>query len=190
MENNKLTNVQKRIASIMLANDNIDEYEISDVIISFGYLLKKENIDTVKELIVRYSDEIHSRLNDYLYEKDDIIEDIYCLVDSIKSIKNKSDKGSEERKIIREELNKEKSNVKISILCPGPVKTNFLSVANVKFNIRQANSYKVAKYAIDHLNRFYIVPGIDIKFAKLGAKIFPSSLVAKVTYMIQKKKLQ
>lgn len=91
---------------------------------------------------------------------------------------------------IREELNKEKSNVKISILCPGPVKTNFLSVANVKFSIRQVDSYKVAKYAINHLNRFYIVPGIDIKFAKLGAKIFPSSLVAKVTYMIQKKKLQ
>lgn len=91
---------------------------------------------------------------------------------------------------IREELTKEKSNVKISILCPGPVKTNFLSVANVKFNIRQANSYNVAKYAIDHLNRFYIVPGIDIKLARLGAKLVPSILVAKVTYMIQKKKLQ
>lgn len=91
---------------------------------------------------------------------------------------------------IREELNKEKSNVKISILCPGPVKTNFTAVANVRFHIREANSYKVAKYAIDHLNSFYIVPGIDIKFAKLGAKLFPSSLVAKVTYMIQKKKLQ
>lgn len=91
---------------------------------------------------------------------------------------------------IREELNREKSNVKISILCPGPVNTNFLSVANVKFNIRQADSYNVAKYAINHLNKFYIVPGIDIKLAKLGAKIFPSSLVAKVTYMIQKKKVQ
>ena len=74
------------------------------------------------------------------------------------------------------------------VVCP--VKTNFLSVANVKFNIRQANSYNVAKYAIDHLNRFYIVPGIDIKLARLGAKLVPSNLVAKVTYMIQKKKLQ
>lgn len=91
---------------------------------------------------------------------------------------------------IREELNKEKSNVKISILCPGPVKTNFTKVANVRFNLREANSYNVAKYAINHLNRFYIVPGIDIKFARLGAKLFPSSLVAKVTYMVQKKKLQ
>ena len=87
-------------------------------------------------------------------------------------------------------LNKEKSNVKISILCPGPVKTNFTKVANVKFNLREANSYNVAKYAIDHLNRFYIVPGIDIKLARLGAKLFPSSLVSKITYIVQKKKLQ
>ena len=91
---------------------------------------------------------------------------------------------------IREELNKEKSNVKISILCPGPVKTNFSKVANVKFNLREANSYTVAKYAIDNLNKFYIVPGIDIKLARLGAKLFPSNIVAKITYIIQKKKLK
>ena len=91
---------------------------------------------------------------------------------------------------VREELNKEKSNVKISILCPGPVKTNFTKVANVKFNLREAKSYNVAKYAIDNLNKFYIVPGIDIKFAKLAAKLFPSNLVSKITYMVQKKKLQ
>jgi len=91
---------------------------------------------------------------------------------------------------IREELNKEKSNMKISILCPGPVKTNFTKVSNVRFNLREANSYDVAKYAIDHLNKFYIVPGIDIKLARLGAKLFPSFLVAKLTYMVQKKKLK
>jgi len=91
---------------------------------------------------------------------------------------------------IREELNKEKSDVKISILCPGPVKTNFTKIANVKFNLREANSFDVAKYAIDHINKFYIVPGLDIKFARLGAKLFPSNLVAKITYMVQKKKLK
>lgn len=91
---------------------------------------------------------------------------------------------------IREELNKEKSNVKISILCPGPVKTNFNKVANVKFSLKEKNSYYVAKYAINHLNKFYIIPGIDIKFARLGAKLFPSNLIAKITYMVQKKKLQ
>ena len=92
---------------------------------------------------------------------------------------------------IREELKKEKSKVQISILCPGPVKTNFDEVANVKFKIRQADSMKVAKYAIKKLEqgKFYIVPGIDVKFAKFGTKIFPSNLVSKVTYMVQKRKL-
>lgn len=90
---------------------------------------------------------------------------------------------------IREELNKENSNVKISILCPGPVNTNFNKVANVKFSLKERNSNYIAKYAIDHLNRFYIVPGIDIKFARIGAKIVPSNLIAKITYKVQKRKL-
>ena len=53
-----------------------------------------------------------------------------------------------------------KSNVKISILCPGPVATNFNEVANVKFHLREANSMDVAKYAIEKLQKgkFYIVP--------------------------------
>lgn len=90
---------------------------------------------------------------------------------------------------IREELKKEKSSVKISILCPGPVNTNFNKVANVKFHLREANSFQVANYAIKHLNKFYILPGLDIKLAKFLAKIIPSSIVAKVTYRIQKRKL-
>ena len=92
---------------------------------------------------------------------------------------------------IREELKKEKSNVQISILCTGPVSTNFNKVANVKFNLREANSMKVAKYAIKNLEKgkFYIVPGIDVKFAKAGAKIFPSNFIAKITYKAQQRKI-
>ena len=91
---------------------------------------------------------------------------------------------------IREELKKENSNVKISILCPGPVSTNFNKVANVKFYLKERNSFEVAKYAINNLNKFYIVPGLDIKLARLGAKLFPSNLISKITYMVQKRKLQ
>ncbi len=92
---------------------------------------------------------------------------------------------------IREELKKEKSKVQISILCPGPVATNFNKVANVKFKIREAKSIDVAKYAIKNLEKgkFYIVPGLDVKLAKMGAKIFPTKLVGKVAYMVQKRKL-
>ena len=54
---------------------------------------------------------------------------------------------------IREELKQEKSKVQISILCPGPVDTNFNNVANVKFHMREANSYDVAKYAIKKIRK-------------------------------------
>lgn len=93
---------------------------------------------------------------------------------------------------IREELKKEKSKVQISLLCPGPVKTNFNKVANVKFHMREASSMKVAKYAIKKLQKgtFYIVPQIDVKLAKLGAKLLPASLISKITYRIQKRKLE
>ena len=92
---------------------------------------------------------------------------------------------------IREELKKEHSKVQISILCPGPVETNFNKVANVNFHLREANSMDVAKYAIRKLEKgkFYIVPGIDIKISRIGAKILPANIISKFAYMAQKRKL-
>ena len=49
---------------------------------------------------------------------------------------------------IYEELRKANSNVKISVLCPGPVKTNFNNVANVNFSIKGVESDYVVKYAL------------------------------------------
>ena len=91
---------------------------------------------------------------------------------------------------IREELRKEKSNVKISILCPGPVKTNFNNVANVKFEISSLSSEYVARYTIKRFlkNKFYIVPGIQIKCAKFFSKIVPTPILARCTYYMQKRK--
>ena len=92
---------------------------------------------------------------------------------------------------IREELKKEHSKIQISILCPGPVETNFNKVANVDFHLREANSMDVAKYAIRKLEKgkFYIVPGIDVKIARFGAKILPANIISKFAYMAQKRKL-
>lgn len=91
---------------------------------------------------------------------------------------------------IREELKKQKSHVKISVLCPGPVNTNFNNVAGVKFNLPSYTSEHVAKYAIDKFlkNKFLIVPGIKIKIARVLAKISPSNISAKVAYMMQERK--
>ena len=93
---------------------------------------------------------------------------------------------------IREELRREKSNVQISILCPGPVNTNFNKVADVQFALKGLRSEYVAKYAVENMlkGKFYIVPGWKIKLARLGAKIAPSSFVAKISYKMQRRKIQ
>ena len=91
---------------------------------------------------------------------------------------------------VREELKKKKSNVSISILCPGPVKTNFDDVAGVKFSLKGKNSADVARYAVFKLlsGKFYIVPGIDIKILRFISNIVPNSLISKIVYYQQKKK--
>lgn len=93
---------------------------------------------------------------------------------------------------IREELKKENSKVHISILCPGPVDTNFNKVANVKFDLEEANSMDIAKYALEKFEKgkFYIVPGLGVKIARFGAKIAPAPLLSKFTYSTQKRKLE
>ena len=93
---------------------------------------------------------------------------------------------------IREELRKEKSKVQISILCPGPVDTNFNKVADVEFALKGLSSEYVAKYAIQKMfkEKFYIVPGWKIKLARIGCKIAPTNLVSKISYNMQKRKIQ
>jgi len=88
---------------------------------------------------------------------------------------------------IKKELKKKKSNVKISLLCPGPVNTNFNNVANVKFKAKGLASEYVAKYAIDKMlkNKFMIVPGFFIKCTKLLAKITPTAILEEFCYHIQ-----
>jgi len=91
---------------------------------------------------------------------------------------------------IKEELNKMKSNVKISVLCPGPVNTNFNKVANVRFALKGLSSEYVAKYAIDNMlkNKGIITVGFKIKIARVLSKLSPDAIVAKVCYHMQKRK--
>lgn len=92
---------------------------------------------------------------------------------------------------ISEELKKQKSNVTISALCPGPVATNFNNVANVKFSIKALSSEYVAKYAIDKTlkGKLVIIPGNKMKILKLLSKIAPDKLAMKMVYANQKRKI-
>ncbi len=93
---------------------------------------------------------------------------------------------------IREELRREKSKVQISILCPGPVDTNFNKVADVQFALKGLSSEYVGKYAVDKLlkGKFYIVPGWKIKLTKFASKFTPSNILAMFCFNMQKRKIK
>ena len=91
---------------------------------------------------------------------------------------------------IKEELRREKSKVQISLLCPGPVDTNFNNIAGCKFNLKSVSSEYVAKYTVNKMLRgkFIIIPSFTIKCVKVLSKIMPSNIVTKIAYKQQVKK--
>lgn len=90
---------------------------------------------------------------------------------------------------IYEELRREKSNVYVGALCPGPVDTEFNKVAKVKFAVKAMDSKTVAEYAVDQMfkRKLIIVPGFKTKFVKLSG-LLPRKLLLRLNYNIQKKK--
>lgn len=91
---------------------------------------------------------------------------------------------------INEELRVNKSNVVVSALCPGPVATEFNSVAKGEFSIREADSRYVAEYAIDKLfkRKMIIVPTFMMKLTLFLNRFAPYRLSLYIAYNIQKRK--
>ena len=91
---------------------------------------------------------------------------------------------------INEEMKKEGLKVKIGTLNPGPVRTNFNNVANVKFNLSSLSSEYVAKYTVDKIlkGKTDITPGFSIKCTRFFDKIVPNSILAHFVYNTQKKR--
>lgn len=91
---------------------------------------------------------------------------------------------------INEELRRSGSHVKVSVLCPGPVDTNFNKTAGVTFNIKSLSSSAVAKYALDKMfqGKTIIIPGVKMKFVKFIVRFLPDKFITRLNYNIQKKK--
>lgn len=89
-----------------------------------------------------------------------------------------------------EELRRRGVDKHISVLCPGPVNTNFNKVANVKFNIKSLEAPEVAKYAIDKMfkNKLLIIPGATVRMGVFFSRFLPLKALLKITYNIQDKK--
>ncbi len=91
---------------------------------------------------------------------------------------------------IYEELRRDKSNVKVHVLCPGPVDTGFNDRAGVKFGVKSLSSEYVAKYTLKMVrkNKTIIIPGLMMKLGIFGMRFIPRKMLAKITYNIQKAK--
>ncbi len=88
------------------------------------------------------------------------------------------------------EEKKKKKKVHVSVLCPGPVDTNFNNVAGVRFSVKPLKSSYVAKYAIDKMfkEKMLIIPGTKIKLARFLGRFLPDKFLLRMTYQIQKRK--
>lgn len=93
---------------------------------------------------------------------------------------------------IAHELKQSKSNVNISVLCPGPVNTNFNKTAGVKSALKGISAKKCADYALKKMFRgkLIIVPGIPIKLTVFAARIFPRKIIISMTAKQQSKKFR
>jgi len=91
---------------------------------------------------------------------------------------------------IYKELKQSSSNVCISVLCPGPVKTNFDKTAGVSFSINGLDSDYVAKYAVKQLlnKKRVIIPGNIMKLAYYFYRFFPTETLLQFCYKFQSQK--
>ena len=91
---------------------------------------------------------------------------------------------------IYEELRRDGYNISVSVLCPGPVDTNFNNRAGVRFALRGLSSEYVADYAVNKMfkNKLVIIPGVKIRIGCFFARFVPRKLLLKIAYHIQKRK--
>lgn len=91
---------------------------------------------------------------------------------------------------INEELRRSGSNVSVSVLCPGPVDTNFNNVAGVSFALKALSPRDVARYAIRQmaLGKTLIVPSFKVRLGLFFTRFISIKRLVKITYKIQRKK--
>ena len=99
---------------------------------------------------------------------------------------------------VNEELRREGSRVSISVLCPGPVNTEFSDVAGMsfgvgKFRIAKAivlDSRMVAEYTVKKLlkGKTVIVPSALMKTVIFSRRFFSETFLAKMIYKVQNMK--
>lgn len=91
---------------------------------------------------------------------------------------------------INYELKRDKKNIHITTLCPGPVDTEFNQVANADFHLSSMSAKRCAEEAIRGMfaKRDLIVPGKRMNALRILTKFSPYQTILPVEYWIQSKK--
>ena len=94
-------------------------------------------------------------------------------------------------KAVATELKEQGSGLYVGCLCPGPVDTEFNSVADVSFSLKGISVRECVRACLAGMKRrkTVIVPTLKMKLAVLSGRFIPESLLLKITAGQQKKKL-
>ena len=92
---------------------------------------------------------------------------------------------------VAEELRRNKSNVYIGCLCPGPVDTEFNKVANVEFALKGISANYCANYAITQMfkKKITIVPALKMKALVALSRFLPQKIYIRIAAKQQRKKI-
>lgn len=91
---------------------------------------------------------------------------------------------------IWEELRRDRSNVKITVLCPGPVDTNFNNRAGVSFSVKPISADFAAEYALKKAfsGKLFAIPGLFVKLGTFAPRFVPQKMLSAIVYNIQSAK--
>ncbi|NLZ61745.1 MAG: SDR family oxidoreductase [Acholeplasmataceae bacterium] len=88
------------------------------------------------------------------------------------------------------EMKVQKRDIRVLSLCPGPVKTDFWTIAKANQSKYALPVERCARAAVRGIinNKLVIIPGKMMKFARLLIKILPVNWILPTLYKIQKRK--
>lgn len=91
---------------------------------------------------------------------------------------------------VHEELRADHSHVSLSMLCPGPVQTEFMDKARVNFSVPPQSSEYVAEYAVREMfaGKLTIVPSNLLKVGIVFGKTVPDCVLAFFARQIQSRR--
>lgn len=91
---------------------------------------------------------------------------------------------------LQEELRRAGRHVSVSAFCPGPVRTEFDQVADVRFSVEGISSEQAALAAVDGMlkGKSVIVPGLLMKLTRFVVRLAPDALQLRGCWHMQSRK--